>query len=247
VTVIRTRLSSLDTKIVELQDNIPELNVFIKTQTQGLEARGEKTDDLLVNLFKAYKACGDEEFVGWVKFKENAYNEGAPLTPIELMSLADNKYKTQFESGQWMQTTKSQKRIVALTAQVTSLSAKKPDGKMPYNKGKYQPKVKGFDKKKKGGKGSDKDYQWTKVGPMAGQPTKKDVNGKHFRWCTYHDDKGSGGKWVTHTLAACKVRLELEAKGKLPQAHADAARGGGKMKVAAMVAVIPEDWEEDDY
>jgi hypothetical protein len=32
----------------------------------------------LVNLFKAYKACGDEEFVEWVKFKENAYNKALP-------------------------------------------------------------------------------------------------------------------------------------------------------------------------
>jgi hypothetical protein len=53
VAVLCTRLASLDIKIVELQDNIVELNQYVKTQTTGLEARGEQSNDLLVNLFKA--------------------------------------------------------------------------------------------------------------------------------------------------------------------------------------------------
>jgi prefoldin subunit 5 len=62
VAALRTQLSSLDIKIVELQDNIVEFNQCIKTQTSGLEARGEQTSDLLVYLFKAYKACGNAKF-----------------------------------------------------------------------------------------------------------------------------------------------------------------------------------------
>jgi uncharacterized coiled-coil protein SlyX len=242
VTVIRTRLSSLDTKIAELQDNIIELNQFVKTQTDGLEARGETTEDLLVNLFKAYKACGDEEFLTWIRRKEDSYNEGTDITPEQLMSLADNKYKTLTESGAWMQKSKSQKRIVALAAQVQSLekssTPKKFETKKPPQdkKGKFQGKGKANGKK--GGK--DKGWVWVTVAPAPGQPTEKDVGGKHFRWCTYHDEDGSGGKWVQHSLADCKIRKELEAKGGTKPNEA----GKGKMKVAGMVAVLPED---DDY
>jgi hypothetical protein len=59
-------LSSLDIKTVELQDNIMELNQFVKTQTSGLEAQGEQTSDLLGNLFKAYTrlAATPNLFVG---------------------------------------------------------------------------------------------------------------------------------------------------------------------------------------
>jgi hypothetical protein len=241
ITVIRTRLSSLDVKIADFQDNIVDLNAYVKNQTDSLHARGETTNDLLVNLFKAYKVCSDEEFVGWAKRKEDNYNEGFDIAPTELMNLANNKYKTQTESGTWMQKSKAQKRIVALTAQISSmeksksLTKPKPEAKKTPHDSKGKGNGKAY--AKKGGR--DKEYDWILVGPTTGQPTEKDVNGKHFRWCTYHDHKGSGGKWVQHTLQACKVRQELEAK---KQHKADSA--AGQMKVAGMVTVIEED---DDY
>ena len=247
VTVIRTRLSSLDTKISELQDNIIELNQFVKTQTDGLEARGERTDDLLVNLFKAYKACGDEEFLTWIKAKEDTYNEGADITPEELMSLADNKYKTLNESGQWMQKSSASKRIVALAAQVLKSMKNGPTNKKPEFKKDHSDKKGGPAKPKTAdtkNKGKDKHWAWTLVGPTGGQPMVKDVAGKHFRWCTYHDEKGSGGKWVTHTLVDCKVRQELEAAKLKAAGGKPSDSGAGQMKVAGMVAILPED---DDF
>jgi hypothetical protein len=110
---------------------------------------------------------------------------------------------------------------------------------------KTPPKKVTFDKKshKKAvppPKGKDRGWEWTLVGPKPRQPHTKDVDGKHFRWCTYHDDKGSGGKWVTHTLALCKVRLALKAKKTGTPMGGTAAQ----MKVAGMVAILPED---DEY
>ena len=241
VMVIRTRLSSLDTKLVELQDNIIELNQFVKTQTDGLEARGETTEDLLVNLFKAYKACGDEEFLSWTKKKEDDYNEGTNITPEQLMVLADNKFKTLTESGAWMQKSRAQKRIVALAAQVQTLErgtqAKKPEPKKPWTGNKAKTPYKG---KGKPNANKDKGWAWMTTAPAAGQPKEKDMAGKHYRWCTYHNENGSGGKWVQHALADCKVKLELEAQGK----HKSHEPPKNQMKVAGMVAVLPED---DDY
>jgi hypothetical protein len=215
-------LASLDIKIVELQDNIVKLNQYVKTQTMGLEARGEQSNNLLVNHFKAYKACGNEEFVWWIGSKEDSYFEGAlTLTPLMIMSWADNKYKMQKEARRWMQTSSAQKRIVALSTQVALLQVKPKPKKVTFDKRSH--------KKVGPPKAKDKDWALTLIGPKAGQPTNKTVEGKHFRWCTYHDNKGSGGKWVTHTLADCKVQLALKAK-KLGQPS-----GGlpAKMKVAA--------------
>lgn len=240
VTVIRTRLSSLDTKISEVQDNITDLNQYVKTQMDELGARGQRTDDLLVNLFKAYKACGDESFRLWIGTKEDLYNEGADLNPEELMSLAENKYRTLSESGHWMQKSSAQKRIVAMAAQIQTLekgksaSVKKPDVKKPYLDKKGNGKDAGRFKK---GKDKNSNWDWADKAPTADQPKEKDVDGKHFRWCTYHKEKGTGGKWVQHSLADCKLRIAQEAKGKAASTDA----GAGKMKVAGMCTILADD------
>ena len=89
VTVIRTRLSSLDSKMVQLEDNVTEFNEYVKTQKAALEARGETTNDLLVNLFKGYKAATDIRFVKYIENKEDDYNEGKDITVNSLMELAE--------------------------------------------------------------------------------------------------------------------------------------------------------------
>jgi hypothetical protein len=76
MTVIRHCLSSLDHKIADVQDNIAELNSFVKAQQDALTARGEQTEDLLFNLFTAYMTCSDSEFLAWTQSKEDEYNEG---------------------------------------------------------------------------------------------------------------------------------------------------------------------------
>ena len=51
---IRATLSSLDEHLAKYDNNITKFNDFVSTQLSGLRARGEDTQDLLVNLFKAY-------------------------------------------------------------------------------------------------------------------------------------------------------------------------------------------------
>jgi hypothetical protein len=55
VSFIRTALSSLDTKMMALDSDISKFNAYVKTQVIALEARGETTTDLLVNVFKGYE------------------------------------------------------------------------------------------------------------------------------------------------------------------------------------------------
>ena len=229
----------MDTKIADVQDNILELNQFVKTQQAGLVARGERTDDLLVNLFKAYKACGNEEFVRWVKTKEDGYNEGTNFTPEELMTLADSKYTSLLDDGSWLTHTSDKKKIVAMAAQLESLKTKSTTQKTDNKKGS---KGKKDSKGKKGKKGGGKDKSaWYYQAPAAGQPIKNKVGDKDFHWCIHHED--GKGKWVRHTLADCEIRKALEAKNKA-KGTSNTEASGSQMKVAGMVAVLPED---DDY
>jgi hypothetical protein len=237
VATIRISLTSLDSKIAEFQDNIVALYTFVKTQTDGLEAGGEKSNNLLTNLFKGYKKCSGKEFVNWVQSKQDSYYEKQiMLNPKKPMSLAKDKYMTQIKDGMWMLKMTSQKRIVALTAQVASLEkgwqhVKKPDPKKPFVNNTKIPKNKGAPPKNRA---KGKDWAWALIGPKEGQPKEKTVKGKPFCWCTYHDENGSGGKWVQHSLQDCKIRQEIEAKKK-----ADGSKLAVQMKVTGMVAILP--------
>ncbi len=93
VSFIRTALSSLDTKMMALDSDISKFNAYVKTQVIALEARGETTTDLLVNVFKGYETAQDSEFALFIKRKKDAYDEGGDITVTSLMDAAENKYK----------------------------------------------------------------------------------------------------------------------------------------------------------
>ena len=68
ITSVRTKLSSLDHAMREHDSDIEAFNDYILGFVSKLHARGQQTQDLLVNLFKGYKACSkDAEFVDYIK------------------------------------------------------------------------------------------------------------------------------------------------------------------------------------
>ena len=67
---IHKQLNSLGTHIINLGSDIKKFNAKMMTYHKGLAARGATTTDLLTNLFKAYKAALDTEFVDYIKYHE---------------------------------------------------------------------------------------------------------------------------------------------------------------------------------
>jgi hypothetical protein len=63
VTVIRKTISKLDEKIKELKYDIKGFNQFVEMQVSALAAHGHKCEELINNLFSAYLAVKDEEFL----------------------------------------------------------------------------------------------------------------------------------------------------------------------------------------
>ncbi len=74
-----------------VNSNIELFNQYVKTNKEGLVARGERTDDLLTNLFKAYLVVSDQEFVRYIKAKKDEYDDGGDIDEDKLMTLALNK------------------------------------------------------------------------------------------------------------------------------------------------------------
>ena len=88
---MRENLTNLDTYMISTaRSNIKEFNQYVKVNREGLRARGQTTDDLMVNLFKGYLKVEDRDFVQYMKMKKSFYDDGNDLTVDELMQLALN-------------------------------------------------------------------------------------------------------------------------------------------------------------
>ncbi len=79
------------------------------------------TNNLLTNLFKAYKAISDREFVSYSCKKEDEYEEGAEINIDALMLLADNKFKTFKQANTWNAPSPEEEKILALETQIQKL------------------------------------------------------------------------------------------------------------------------------
>ena len=84
----------MDWYLPTIGQDITNFNTYVKLLVDRLKSRGEVTQDLLVNLFKEYLACSDNEFVEYIKRKQDKYEEGEDLEPDLLMKNAADKYKT---------------------------------------------------------------------------------------------------------------------------------------------------------
>jgi hypothetical protein len=206
---VRTKLSKLDAYMESLAEhNVTNFNEYVYEQLQALTARGERTLDLLPNLFKGYEAAKDTQFLEYIRKKKAEFEEGTlTLQPEILMSQASIKYRTLVEKGEWDAPSESETKIIALTTQVQQLqSAAK---KAPKPKSKEKGDTKG---KKKKGKKSDKrkmdKYASLKI-PAASEPHTKVFDGDTISFCTNHQ------AWGTHLAKDCKgYGLEKDSGGK---------------------------------
>ena len=231
VSFIRTALSSLDTKMMALDSDISKFNAYVKTQVIALEARGETTTDLLVNVFKGYETAQDSEFALFIKRKKDAYDEGGDITVTSLMDAAENKFKTRVLLKTWSAPTKEQEQILALTAQVHQLRI----AKVAPKKEKRAPKD-----SSKGKQDREQKWAWKKVLPKEGEPVTKVVDGKTYHLaCEHHPNQ-----WVCHTTAECSknpanngVPNDAMSKQRLKKA---------RLAAAALLAEDDEEEEESD-
>jgi len=146
---IQAKLSALDTYILTIGCDITKFNAYIKDLIDSLVARGETTNDLLANLFKAYKAISNREFVTYICKKEDEYEEGMDINTNALMLLADNKFKTFRQANTWNAPSPEEEKILALKSQIQKLQKeKKPKQQEGTKKGDKDGAKKGKKKKK---------------------------------------------------------------------------------------------------
>ena len=234
VSQIRYKLMNLAQHMQDIDSDIEQFNIDVQTYVMALEARGNTTSDLLVNLFRGYKSASDETFRKYICDREDDYNDGTlmNLTPEKLMSLAVNKYRTLVDDSAWNQESAQQKQIVALNAQIQKLIS---DKKKPTTNSKVaKPKQTGKGKDKKGNK--DRKYpNWKYKAPTGNEPKAKSVKGKQFYWCKHHE------LWCEHTEDQCRKAKGASTDDKKPT---EAAKPAPKLQINRNLAALATD---DDF
>jgi len=169
----------------------------------SLEARGQTTNDLLVNLFKRYAAASDKTFVDYIARKQERYEEGENISAPQLMNAANEKFKTLKEQSRWNAPSAAEEKILALEAEMTkrikeirskasSSSTKK--GQQGKGNKKYPPLPKHLREPPKPGD-EKKPVTW---------------NNKTWHWCHSSTGGKCGGKWRLHKPARCRGGAQLK-------------------------------------
>ena len=102
----------------KVDSDIIEFNNYVDTQVEALAAHRQMTNDLLTNLFIGYKAASDKKFVEYIEHKEEVYEDGEDMTPMGLMRLTRNKYKTRKDRLIWKAPMEEDKKIIVLKAKL---------------------------------------------------------------------------------------------------------------------------------
>ena len=163
----------------------------------SLTARGETTQDLRTNLFKAYASCSDSTFVRYISDIQTKWEEGEDITAERLMERAANKYKIMKTKEIWNAPSAEQEKLVALEAKITSL------------KQKYDAKKNKLNKKKGKKKGMKRDG-WMHGWMAASEAIRRARAGVHVRGIAMGIVRQHG------PVSRCCADVNSEAEEKLP-------------------------------
>jgi hypothetical protein len=190
---IRQCLARLSITILKEEYNcdIEKINEYVIVLEEGLAARGETSQDTMMNVQAAYEVCKDAAFVRHTRDEYSRWEQGATMSLKDYMSSALTKYKTLKMKGQWEAPSPEQEQIIALSAAVSSLRAK--SGRTPTKEKRTSDK-KNQDGKSKGGRRNEGPYAWKDVPPKSNDPKSKTVKGKTYYWCTNHEHP----QWAIH-------------------------------------------------
>lgn len=248
---IRQRLSTLDTYLPTVGHDISKLNDHVMLLTESLTARGEQTNDTLVNLFKAYMAASDKEFVGYIKRKYEGYIDGTlqELTYERLMLLARNKWQHMVDEDTWNAPSAEEEKIIALRAEMSNFKKSLGNKGHPQKDKPNIPRATGTKSNRK------VKPEWFKIAPVGDKKRKpRQWNNKDWWWCAPETGGKCAGNWRIHKPSACEGTAHKFKRPKSPSgAEAAAAMEDGdenstakKLKVEEVVS-NPNDNGDHEY
>ena len=252
-TSIRGKLSSLDRYINTVNNDVTKFNAYVKSLLMALSARGQRTEDLLANLFKGYMAVSDKVFISYISSKMEKYNEGKEIKPEELMQLANNKFRLMKENGSWEAPSAEEEKIMALEAEVRKMKKKGKSRTRPP-RGKANPTVRHERTRDPGTRRNSKSGNpkgWLeKPNWMFTSPKKEDMhkpktwNGKQWWWCGPESGgKCKPGTYRRHKPSECRG-MKRKSTGQNSSEEnnetEDEDRDPKRMKISQALSAVTE-------
>jgi hypothetical protein len=199
-----------------VKSDVVAFNLHVRTLLDSLQARGENTYDLLVKLFKGYRAATNPAFVAYINRKQELYNDGEEITPERLMHDAKNKFASLRDEGKWCSLSRGDTKLVALRAETKRLkdelaryknkeraTVQALSATSHNNNNKKHRKDKGGSNNNANKGNSNNQWQphqapaWTKIPPAPNEPHQKTVNSRLYHWCPKHR------AWTRHHPSEC--------------------------------------------
>ena len=195
---LREQLSKLDNYIPTINYDITKFNEHVMDLIKGLNSRGAHTEDLLANLFKAYQAVADAQFVEYIRKKKDAYDEGEDIEPETLMHNASMKYTNMVRDKTWQAPSAAEEKILALEAKLQSLQKTKSRNNNRTNQNNRR---KQSSRNNSGGTRNNrrKNPEWMTKRPKREDIDKpKKVDGREYWWCPNHK------RFTRHKPSECR-------------------------------------------
>ena len=238
VTYIRTAMSKLDEYMKTIDSDIEKFNLYVRKLRQNLSARGETSNDLLVNLFKGYASASDESFTRYIQRKKDAYDEGDNVTEETLMKDAINKFQNLKLEGKWNALSADQEKLVALQAEFKVLKDKNlkltPNLSGDNKNNNYSDSKKANTNKKSKNKRKNQNaasWAWKKVPPKENEPKTIQKDKKTYHWCPDHN------AWTVHSHEKCELRIKRMQKEKEESSNNE-TKNNETSKAATYAAIL---------
>ena len=248
VSTLRLNLSSLDTYIRDNGSDLVAFNAYVQSQLDGLSARGQTTNDLIVNLFKAYKVVPDQPFKQYITNIKDSHDDGTKIyTEHELMQKTVTFYKKALQEKEWEQPSEEQKNVLALQAEVKVLK-KKAEKHVKIDKAaKKTSNHKVISSKKKG-----KQKGLTRPDWLENNTPPKDPKAMKFRfwndvkwyWCAPASGGKCKGNWRRHSPNECKG-LATKTTGTEKKTVAGNKRKAKALKIVTANSSLVEQTENE--
>jgi hypothetical protein len=115
---LRENLTNFDSYMSTVDSNIELFNQHVKVDRYDLTAHRDSSDDLTINIFKAYLCVTDRDFVRYTRNKKDSYDDGEDYAAEQLLTMYLIKFQILKDSGKWNSLSPEQEKIVALTSEV---------------------------------------------------------------------------------------------------------------------------------
>jgi hypothetical protein len=178
---------------MDLKFDVKAFHHYVETQVASLAAHGIICSELVTNLFTAYFAVKDDEFLQFVRLHYFQYEQSPNVTnATTLMASVENHYYRRLAENSWHPTiSKSDKeKIIALETTIAEMKA---------DKDKEKPK----ERSNKRDRDNEGKWAWKRIAPKQGKPSTFVRGNKTYHWCHKHR------MWTIHTPEECTLKQPL--------------------------------------